>query len=266
MEAATYPTLLRLRLPPAGANRDYSNASWKLPRVLELSSSLRRLTTGDGRHVSGGATVRGHCGPLAVLAAVSVLAVSVAAVLSAGLAVVHGSAPAEGESRMSPAASDSCPLGKRLGTVAAAVDALEGVQVAVQVAVQLVVFTAVQVGVDRRCDLVSATMPSPDLSFCFWPFPTFDGGAVVLPLSPFVSAEPLVAGSFGFSLWDVGTFFTLAGGGMSLHSLHGTLAALMGGALHDPAVAGTMVPGDVVAEVLGWDLESLALGEGLGEV
>ncbi|KAJ1112931.1 hypothetical protein NDU88_001192 [Pleurodeles waltl] len=105
-------------------------------------------------------------------------------------------------------------------------------------------------------------MPSPGLLFCFWPFPTFDGAAVVLPLSPFVLAEPLVAGSFGFSLRDVGTFFTLAGGGMSLPSLRGTLAALMGGALDDPAVAGTTVPGDVVTEVLGWDLESLALGEG----
>ncbi|KAJ1151592.1 hypothetical protein NDU88_004372 [Pleurodeles waltl] len=53
-------------------------------------------------------------------------------------------------------------------------------------------------------------------------------------------------------------------GGMSLPSLCGTLAALMVGALHDPAVAGTTVPGDVVAEVLGSDLESLALGEGWG--
>ncbi|KAJ1136933.1 hypothetical protein NDU88_003347 [Pleurodeles waltl] len=107
---------------------------------------------------------------------------------------------------------------------------------AVQVAVQVAVFAAVQVGVnvDRRCDTgpsVSATMPSPDLPFCFWPFPTFDGGAVVLP------------------------------------SLRGTLASLMFGALHDPAVTGTTVPGDVVTEVLGWDLESLALGEGrAGEV
>ncbi|KAJ1217163.1 hypothetical protein NDU88_004758 [Pleurodeles waltl] len=156
MEAATYPTLLRLRLPSAGTNRDDSNALWKLPRVLELSSSLGRLTTVDGRHVSGGATVRGRRGPLAVLAAVSV-----AAVLTAGLAAVHGSAPAVGESRMSPAASDGCPPGNRLGTVAATVDVPEVVQVAVQVAVQVVVqvamqlavFTAVQVGVDmdRSC-------------------------------------------------------------------------------------------------------------------
>ncbi|KAJ1173209.1 hypothetical protein NDU88_005049 [Pleurodeles waltl] len=51
---------------------------------------------------------------------------------------------------------------------------------------------------------------------------------------------------------------------MSLPSLRGTLAALMGGALDDPAVPGTTVAGDLLAEVLGWDLESLALGEGWG--
>ncbi|KAJ1180228.1 hypothetical protein NDU88_005450 [Pleurodeles waltl] len=194
-------------------------------------------------------------GPAAVLAAVSVAAV---------LAAVHGSAPAEGHSRMSPAASDGCPLGKRLGTVAEAVDMPVAVQVAAVVAGQLAVFAVVQFGVvvDRRCDTgpsVGATMVSPDLLFCFWPFPTFDGAAVVLPLSPFVFAEPLVAGTFGFSLQDVGTFFTLAGGGMSLPSLRGTLAAL-----DDPTVAGTTVRGDLVAEVLGWDLESLALVEGRG--
>ncbi|KAJ1166014.1 hypothetical protein NDU88_006425 [Pleurodeles waltl] len=205
-------------------------------------------------------------GLVAVLAAVSVAAV---------LAVVHGSAPAEGHSRTSPAASDGCPTGKRLRTVAEVVDVPVAVQVAGQVAVvvegQLAVLAAVQVGVvmDRRCytgPSVGATVPSPDLLFCFCPVPTFDGAAVVLPLSPFVFAEPLVAGSFGFFLRDVGTFFTLAGGGMSLPSLRGTLAALMGGALDDPAVAGTTVPGDLVAEVLGWDLESLALGEERGGV
>ncbi|KAJ1111930.1 hypothetical protein NDU88_000202 [Pleurodeles waltl] len=51
---------------------------------------------------------------------------------------------------------------------------------------------------------------------------------------------------------------------MSLPSLRGTLAALMLGALQKPAVAGTTVPSDVVAEVLGWDLESLALGDRRG--
>ncbi|KAJ1171765.1 hypothetical protein NDU88_003623 [Pleurodeles waltl] len=62
MEAATYPTLLRLCIPPAGANSDGSHASWKLARVQEVSSSLGRLTTGDGSRVSGGATVRAHRG------------------------------------------------------------------------------------------------------------------------------------------------------------------------------------------------------------
>ncbi|KAJ1215835.1 hypothetical protein NDU88_003442 [Pleurodeles waltl] len=61
-------------------------------------------------------------GPVAVLAAVSVAAVLVA---------VRGSAPAEGHSRTSPAASDGCALGKRLGTVAEAVDMPGVVQVAV---------------------------------------------------------------------------------------------------------------------------------------
>ncbi|KAJ1176164.1 hypothetical protein NDU88_001447 [Pleurodeles waltl] len=219
-------------------------------------------------------------GPLAVLAVVSVVAVlaaeSVAAVVAAGSVVA---VLAAGSVAMVLAAGSvavgmcqhllrekaGCPTGKRLGTVAAAVDVPEAVQVPVQVAV----FATVQVGVDvdRRCDTgpsVCATIPSPDLPFCFLPFPTFDGGAVVLPLSPFVFADPLVAGVFGFSLRDVGTFFTLAGGGMSLPSLRGTLEALMVGALHDPAVAGTTVPGDVVAEVLGWYLESRALGEGQG--
>ncbi|KAJ1085070.1 hypothetical protein NDU88_005203 [Pleurodeles waltl] len=129
-------------------------------------------------------------GPLAVLAAVSVMAVlaagsvavvlaagsvaallaagSVAAVLAAGsvaavlaaesVAAEHVSAPAEGESRMSPAVSDGCPPGKRLGTVAAAVDVPEAVQVAVLV--QVAVFSAVQVGVDvdRRARLLGQMM------------------------------------------------------------------------------------------------------------
>ncbi|XP_069059361.1 extracellular calcium-sensing receptor-like [Pleurodeles waltl] len=50
MEAATYLTLLRLRLPPADANSDGSHGSWMLPRVQELSSILGRVTTGDGSH------------------------------------------------------------------------------------------------------------------------------------------------------------------------------------------------------------------------
>ncbi|KAJ1112860.1 hypothetical protein NDU88_001121 [Pleurodeles waltl] len=63
-------------------------------------------------------------------------------------AMVHVSAPVEGHSRTSPAASDGCPLGMMLATVAEAAD----VQVAVLVAVQVAVSTAIQVDVlvDRR--------------------------------------------------------------------------------------------------------------------
>ncbi|KAJ1192414.1 hypothetical protein NDU88_001721 [Pleurodeles waltl] len=201
-------------------------------------------------------------GPLAVLAAGSVASVlaaaSVAAVLAAGsvaAGLVAGSVAA-----VLVAGSVTAVL------VAASMTAE---LVAVQVVVQVSVFSAVQVGidVDRRCDsgpIVGATIPSPDLPFIFWPFPTLDGGAAVLPPSPFIFPEPLVAGVFCFSLRDVGNLLTFAGGGMSLPSLRGTLAALLVGALQYPAVAGTTVPGDVVAEVLGWDVESLALGDGRG--
>ncbi|KAJ1095805.1 hypothetical protein NDU88_000961 [Pleurodeles waltl] len=51
---------------------------------------------------------------------------------------------------------------------------------------------------------------------------------------------------------------------MSLASLLGTLAALLLGALQNPAIAGTTVLSDVVAEVPGWDLERRALGDGRG--
>ncbi|KAJ1211027.1 hypothetical protein NDU88_006389 [Pleurodeles waltl] len=232
MEAATYPTLLWLRLPPAGVKSDGRNASWKLPRVQELSSSLRRLTTRDGSHVSGGACVGCPLGKMlgtvaeavdvpwggagAVLAAVPVVAVlaavSVVAVLVAMLPAVHGSAPAEGHSRMFPAASDGCPLRKMLGTVTEAVDVPGAVQLTVQVLVvvvvagQLAVFAAVQVGVvvDRKCDIgpsVGATMPSPDLLFSFWAFPSFDGGAVVLPPSPLLSPWWLVLSASPSGMW-----------------------------------------------------------------
>ncbi|KAJ1174384.1 hypothetical protein NDU88_006206 [Pleurodeles waltl] len=55
-----------------------------------------------------------------------------------------------------------------------------------------------------------------------------------------------------------------AGGGLPLAWLLGTLAALLLGALQKLVTAGTTVPGDVVAEVLGWDLERRALGDGKG--
>ncbi|KAJ1205460.1 hypothetical protein NDU88_000895 [Pleurodeles waltl] len=119
-------------------------------------------------------------------------------------------------------------------------------------AVQVAVLSIVQVGGDV------------DLPLIFWPFPTLDGGAAVFPLSTFVLPEPLVAGVFAFSLRDVGNFFCFGGGGMSLPSLLGTLAALLLGALQNPTIAGTTVPGDGVAELLGWDLERRALGDGRG--
>ncbi|KAJ1201339.1 hypothetical protein NDU88_005152 [Pleurodeles waltl] len=123
---------------------------------------------------------------------------------------------------------------------------------AVHVAVPVADLSGVQVGGDV------------DLPFFFRPFPTFDGGAAVLPLPTVVLAEPLMAGVLAFSLWDVGNFFCFGGGGMSLALLLGTLAALLLGALQNPVTAGTTVPGDVVAEVLGWDLEMRALGDGRG--
>ncbi|KAJ1208343.1 hypothetical protein NDU88_003729 [Pleurodeles waltl] len=140
------------------------------------------------------------------------------------------------------------------GLVAASVTAVLVVAsvTAVLVAVLVAILSAVQVGIDV------------DLPLIFWPFPTLDGGAAVLPLSTFVLPEPLVAGVFAFSPRDVGNFFTFGGGGMSLPLLRGTLAALLLGALKKPAVAGTTVPSDVVAEVLGWDLERRALWDGPG--
>ncbi|KAJ1192087.1 hypothetical protein NDU88_001399 [Pleurodeles waltl] len=237
-------------------------------------------------------------GPLAVLAAVSVAAVlaaasvalvlavdsvavvlaaaSVASVLAAGSVVAvlvadFVAAVLVAGSVVAVLVAGSVAAILVAGSVTAVLVAGSGtvVLVAVHVAVQVAVFSTVLVGVDvdRRCDpgpIVGATMPSPDLPLIFWPFPTLDGGAAVLPLSPFVFPEPLVAGVFAFSLWNVGNFFTFAGGGMSLPSLHGTLAALMPGTLQNSAVAGTTVPGNVVAEVLGWDLESLALVDGRG--
>ncbi|KAJ1154587.1 hypothetical protein NDU88_007333 [Pleurodeles waltl] len=195
-------------------------------------------------------------GPLAVLAAVSVVAVlaagSVAAVLAAGSVAAVLAAGSVAAVLVAGSVAAVLAAGSMAAVLAVASVAvvLAAVLVAVQVVLQVAVavFSAVQVGVDvdTRCDTgpsVGAPMSSPDLPFSLWPFPTFDGGAVVLPLSPFIFADPLVAGVFGFSLWDVGTFLTLAGGGMSLPLLRGTLAALMVGALHDPAVAAPLCLG-----------------------
>ncbi|KAJ1082436.1 hypothetical protein NDU88_002604 [Pleurodeles waltl] len=168
-----------------------------------------------------------------VLAAGSVAVVLAAGYVAAELAAGSVVAVLAAGSVAAVLAAGSVTAVLAAGSVAAV---LAAGSVALQVVVQVAVFSAIQVGgdVDRRCDtgpLVGATMPSSDLPFSFWPFPTLDGGAAVLPLSPFVFPEPLLAGVFCFSLWDVGNFFSFAGGGMSLPSLRGTLAALMDGAL-----------------------------------
>ncbi|KAJ1164577.1 hypothetical protein NDU88_005013 [Pleurodeles waltl] len=124
------------------------------------------------------------------------------------LPVVHVSAPVEGDSRMSPAASDGCPLGIMLGTVAEAAD----MQVAVQVAV---VATAVEVAVQscRRGDTSSSpggSVPRADFPLALCPFPTLEVAAGTLALSSFVLDEALLGGWCGFSLRHVGPFFTLA--------------------------------------------------------
>ncbi|KAJ1132154.1 hypothetical protein NDU88_010481 [Pleurodeles waltl] len=173
----------------------------------------------------------GHVG--AVLAVDSVVAVLVAGSMTAVLVAASMTAMLVAASMTAVLVAGSMTAVLVAGSVGAV---LVAGSVAVQMVVQVAVFSAVQVGVDvdRRCDTgpsVGATMPSPDLPFIFWPFPTLDGGAAGLPLFPFVFPELLVAGVFCFSLRDVGTFLSFAGGGMSLPSLRGTLAALMVGAL-----------------------------------
>ncbi|KAJ1162692.1 hypothetical protein NDU88_003159 [Pleurodeles waltl] len=209
-----------------------SVAAGFLAAVLVAGSVVAVLVAGTVAAVPAAGSVA------AVLLAGSVAAVlvagSAAAVLAAGsvtVVLVAGSVTAV-------LAVGSLEVVLVAGSVAAVLVAgsVTAVLVAVQVAAQVAVFSAVQVGIDveRRCDTgpsVGATMPSPDLPFSFWPFPTFDGGAAVLPLSSFILPDPLVSGVFCFSLHDVGNFFSLAGGGMSLPSFRGTLAALMVGAL-----------------------------------
>ncbi|KAJ1169870.1 hypothetical protein NDU88_001758 [Pleurodeles waltl] len=137
-------------------------------------------------------------GLVAVVAAVSVAEM---------LPVVHVSAPVEGDSRTSPAALDSCPLGMMLGTVAEAAD----VQVAVSTIVQVAVLFA------RKGDTspsAGGSVPCVDFPLAFCPFPTLDVTAGPLALSPFGLEEALLGGWYGFSLRHVGPFFTLAGDGM----------------------------------------------------
>ncbi|KAJ1199895.1 hypothetical protein NDU88_003727 [Pleurodeles waltl] len=221
------------------------------PALLVAGSLAAMLVAGTltAMLVAGTLTVVLVAGTLTVvLAAVSVAVVLVVGSLTAVLAVVAVAA-------VLVAGSLTVVLLK--GTVSAVLvkGSVSGVLAAVfvaavHVAVLVVVLSAMQVGRDV------------DLPFFFRPFPTLDGAAAVLPLPTVVLAEPLLAGVLAFSLWDVGNVFCFGGGGMSLASLLGKLAALLLGALQNPGIAGPTVPGDVVADVLGWDLERLALGDG----
>ncbi|KAJ1198148.1 hypothetical protein NDU88_001992 [Pleurodeles waltl] len=196
-------------------------------------------------------------GPLAVLAAVSVVAVLAAASVALVLAVVSVVAVLAADSVASVVAVGSVALVLAAGSVALvlvavsvapvlAADSVASVLAAVIVAVVLaaVIVAAVLVAGSVTVVLVAVLLAvqvavlvavlstvqvcvDMDLPFTFWPFPTLDGDAAVLSLSTFVLPEPLVAGVFAFSLWDVGNFFTFGGGGMSLPSLCGTLAALL---------------------------------------
>ncbi|KAJ1211249.1 hypothetical protein NDU88_006610 [Pleurodeles waltl] len=77
--------------------------------------------------------------------------------------------------------------------------------------VQVVVLVA------RRGDSspsAGGSVPCPDFPFTLFPFPALDVAAGPLALSPFGLEEALQGGWCGFSLRHMGTFFTLAGGGM----------------------------------------------------
>ncbi|KAJ1145823.1 hypothetical protein NDU88_012107 [Pleurodeles waltl] len=106
----------------------------------------------------------------------------------------------------------------------------------------------------------SAVLLFPDLLTFLWPFPTLEGVAADSTLPPVRLGVDLVAGVLPPLLRALANFRCLTGGGLSVLWLRATLAALVAGALQILMTTGTTGPGDVVAEVLGWDLESQALG------
>ncbi|KAJ1098975.1 hypothetical protein NDU88_004080 [Pleurodeles waltl] len=106
----------------------------------------------------------------------------------------------------------------------------------------------------------SAVLLFPDLLTFLWPFHTLDGVAADSTLPPVPLGAALVAGVFPLSRQALANCRCFTGGGLSVLWLRATLAALVAGALQVPVTTGTTGPGDVVAEVLGWDLESRALG------
>ncbi|KAJ1122075.1 hypothetical protein NDU88_000579 [Pleurodeles waltl] len=109
--------------------------------------------------------------------------------------------------------------------------------------------------------VLSAMQVFGDLPVFLCPFSTLDGGAAVFPLLTVLLGEALVVDVFPFSCRALANFLCFLGGGLSVVWLLGTLAALLLGALQKLVTAGTTVPANVVAEVLGWDLERWALGD-----
>ncbi|KAJ1218380.1 hypothetical protein NDU88_005960 [Pleurodeles waltl] len=109
--------------------------------------------------------------------------------------------------------------------------------------------------------VLSAVQIFPDLPVLLCPFSTLDGGTAVSTLPTVPLGAALVADFFPLSRRALANFLCVTGGGLSVVWHLATLAALLPGALQKPVTTGTTGPADVVAEVLGWDLERRALGD-----
>ncbi|KAJ1213316.1 hypothetical protein NDU88_000954 [Pleurodeles waltl] len=93
-----------------------------------------------------------------------------------------------------------------------------------------------------------------------------DGG-VTLGLAAGFFDVALLGGCGSFPLLDAVPFFTFPSGGMffALAGVGGTLAGLTGAPFEPMTAAGTTADVDLVVEVLGWVLATLARVEGRGE-